>query len=118
MTAGLGLVLGYLCWQSRSLFPAILAHFLHNAIGTLQIVRPTWFEPIGLTNGADGGAIPASVTVVGLGVFLTGLILTAVPMRQADDAPDGLAAERFPQRSPATAHPPSREPATSNPRTR
>ncbi|MCH7808582.1 MAG: CPBP family intramembrane metalloprotease, partial [Planctomycetes bacterium] len=44
VTAALGAVLGYLCWQSRSILPVIIAHMLHNGIGTLSAIRPTWFD--------------------------------------------------------------------------
>ncbi|MCP4245428.1 MAG: CPBP family intramembrane metalloprotease [bacterium] len=32
VTALLGMLLGYLCWQSRSLWPGVLMHALHNSI--------------------------------------------------------------------------------------
>ncbi len=78
VTAGLGVILGYLCWESRSIIPAILAHGLHNAVGVLTVVAPDRME--WLIQAADSGAdtqwshLPVSVLVVGGAVFVCGLI--------------------------------------------
>jgi ABC-2 type transport system permease protein/sodium transport system permease protein len=53
VTAMVGLLLGYLCWQSRSIWPAILAHGLHNSMGVLIPYlweqRPELGERFGVT---------------------------------------------------------------------
>ncbi len=35
VTVSLGVLLAYLCWQSRSIFPAMIAHIMHNTIQLL-----------------------------------------------------------------------------------
>ena len=35
VTVSLGILLAYLCWQSRSVFPAMIAHIMHNGIQLL-----------------------------------------------------------------------------------
>ncbi len=76
-TAVLGALLGYLCWQSRSVLPAIVAHFIHNAIGALSILRPDFFRWIGISQDNSMAHLPASVLIPGSIVFLFGLVLTS-----------------------------------------
>ncbi|MCZ6653328.1 MAG: CPBP family intramembrane metalloprotease, partial [Planctomycetota bacterium] len=35
VTVSLGILLAYLCWQARSVFPAMIAHIMHNGIQLL-----------------------------------------------------------------------------------
>ncbi len=35
VTVSLGILLAYLCWQARSIFPAMIAHIMHNGIQLL-----------------------------------------------------------------------------------
>ncbi|MGB2985033.1 MAG: ABC transporter permease subunit/CPBP intramembrane protease, partial [Phycisphaerae bacterium] len=53
VTVVLGVVLGYLCWQSRSILPAVIAHFLHNAIGAYSAVNPGWHQWIGISEDTE-----------------------------------------------------------------
>jgi len=79
VTAGLGLVLGYLCWQSRSILPAILAHFLHNALSALTVASPEWAAKMGLHLDAESSTaaahVPVSFLLVGAACFLLGILL-------------------------------------------
>jgi len=77
VTAALGVLLGYMCWQSRSIVPAIIAHFLHNAIGAYSVVNPAWFQRIGIPAEAEWSHLPAHVLVIGAVVFLAGLLIFA-----------------------------------------
>ena len=61
----LGLFLGWLTWQSGSLFPAILAHFGNNAVSVLAII----FSP-----DPDAGAISLPMLKFTIGIFLFGCI--------------------------------------------
>ncbi len=76
ITALLGLVLAYLCWQSGSIFPAILAHAMHNAsvvvISRSEAVR----EWLGLNELAQG-RLPMHVWVPALTMVIVGVILLA-----------------------------------------
>lgn len=57
VTAGMGVVLAYLAWQSRSIVPCIIAHAVHNGLVALRGVRPEWFEVIGLKSSAGGSEL-------------------------------------------------------------
>ncbi len=61
----LGLLLGWLTWQSGSLFPAILSHFTNNLVSVLAIV-------IAPTADANTFSLPALEFT--LGIFLFGCI--------------------------------------------
>ena len=77
VTAGLGVVLGYLCWQSKSILPAMLTHFLHNALGALTVVRPEWVRFLEADGNSEWGHIPAPYLVAALIVFVLGLVMAA-----------------------------------------
>ncbi|UCC32595.1 MAG: CPBP family intramembrane metalloprotease, partial [Phycisphaerales bacterium] len=77
VTAALGVLLGYVCWQSRSIVPAMTAHFLHNAIGAYSAVNPAWFQRIGIPAEAEWSHLPLHVLVIGGVVFLAGLLIFA-----------------------------------------
>ena len=96
VTAVLGALLGYLCWQSRSVLPAVVAHFLHNAIGAYTAINPGWTEWIGLDNDAPAAHLPPHILVAGGLVLLIGLLLcsrSAAPK----DAPWSVQALGSPQ---------------------
>ena len=61
----LGLFLGWLTWQSGSLFPAILAHFGNNAVSVLATI----FSP-----DPDAGAISLPMLEFTIGIFLFGCV--------------------------------------------
>jgi sodium transport system permease protein len=79
-TFALGLVLGVLCLQSRSLVPCVLFHFLHNgqAVATLHWPWRTW---IGIPADQTAGHLPPMVLVIGGAAFLLGLFLACEPFR-------------------------------------
>ncbi len=83
VTAGLGVILGYLCWQSRSILPAMVAHALHNTLGVLSVIKPEWQRWIGLPNDPDASSqwahLPLWLILVGSAVMLYGLYLASRP---------------------------------------
>jgi len=83
VTAGLGVILGYLCWQSRSILPAMVTHAVHNTVGLLSVIRPEWLRWIGVADDADPQAewahLPLPVVLVGSAVLLLGLYLASRP---------------------------------------
>ena len=81
VTAALGIVLAYLCWQTRSILPGIVAHFLHNYLGTLSVVAPEWPRRIGIvqTDDAAWAHLPPHILVIGGLLFITGLLLAYRP---------------------------------------
>ncbi len=86
VTAALGIVLAYLCWQTRSILPGILAHFLHNYLGTLTVIAPEWPRRIGLAQSDDAAwtHLPPHILVIGGLLFIAGLFLA---YRPADSPP-------------------------------
>jgi len=81
----LGIVLGYLCWQSRSIIPAILTHAIHNAIGVATVLWPTWTRWLGMASDEAASTqithLPAHVLLLGVGVFVAGLIIASKDAR-------------------------------------
>lgn len=85
VTTSLGLLLGLLVLQYRSIWPAMLAHFMHNAMGVLASnpdgLQP-WLERLGYSAGAQPpplGWVIAATSLVGVGV----LICVAAPRERA-----------------------------------
>jgi len=85
----LGVTLAYVAWQTRSIWPAVLFHFLHNSLGVLVS------EPLGLSGEARRGeplpGVPLKYLLPAVGVFALGLWLIR-RARQADTAPPAVAA--------------------------
>ena len=77
VTACLGVVLAYLCWQSRSIVPGFIAHCLHNGIGAYSAVNADFYRWLNIDPEAEWAHLPPTVLIVGTGVFLLGLTLTA-----------------------------------------
>lgn len=75
-TAALGIVLGWLCWRSRSIWPAVLAHALHNGLLVASVLWPTWQDRIGITPDDPWTHLPLIVLLPGAALFLVGLVLT------------------------------------------
>ena len=89
-TAALGAVLGYLCWQSRSIWPAIIAHALHNGLGVSTVFFPQWQGWLGIEMVTDRGStetlqalevlqrhLPLPVIIGGCVVCIVGLLLVS-----------------------------------------
>ncbi len=74
VTATLGVMLGYLCWQSRSIWPAIIAHALHNSLAVISVVSPTTFERLGIRL-EDGAHLPWTVLFIGCGAVVMGFVM-------------------------------------------
>lgn len=87
VTAGLGVLLAYLCWQSRSILPAVLAHLIHNGLGTLMAVRPQWWEWMNIAKDDDWAHLPPHLLVVGVLAFLIGLVIAGWPVTAANEQP-------------------------------
>ncbi len=77
LTASLGIVLAYLCWQSRSILPSVIAHFLHNGLQVSTIFAPEWQQWIGIPTAKEGAAewahLPFHVLIAGGVVFVIGI---------------------------------------------
>jgi len=71
-TFALGLVLGYLCWKSRSVIPGIAMHLLHNAVSVSAVYWP-WHQKLGIDPDSVSAHLPAKLLVPGCALFLLGL---------------------------------------------
>lgn len=78
VTVGLGVVLGLLCWQSRSILPGMIVHLLHNGVGAMTVISPTWMTRLGIRQDIGLEHFPVRVIAVGAIVFAAGFVLTAV----------------------------------------
>jgi membrane protease YdiL (CAAX protease family) len=75
ITAILGVCLAYVCWQTRSIWPGILFHMLHNGLlMILNAVSPKSVEWLGISD-AMGDLLPARVFVPALILFVLGLLI-------------------------------------------
>lgn len=75
ITAVLGIVLGYLCWQSRSIFPSILAHMLHNGIAVSIAFVPSIAERMGLDRLAPTDHLPGHIIAIGTAMVIAGIAI-------------------------------------------
>jgi membrane protease YdiL (CAAX protease family) len=81
VTVLLGVILAYLCWQSRSILPGMIAHLLHNGLGVLMAVRPGWWEWMNIAKDGEWAHLPLHILVVGAIIFVVGLVLSTRPHR-------------------------------------
>jgi sodium transport system permease protein len=79
VTAMMGVVLGYLCWQSGSLWPGILAHAMHNSCQIIlpQLGRVAQWLGLAAGPGNETQHLPLRVLVAGAILFLGGLAILA-----------------------------------------
>ncbi len=73
----LGMALVWLCWQSRSIWPAVLAHFLNNALAVIRSRTPQVNEMLNIDMEATH--LPATVILGGLAILALGLWLARKP---------------------------------------
>ncbi|MCO6438015.1 MAG: CPBP family intramembrane metalloprotease [Phycisphaerae bacterium] len=97
VTAAIGIVLGYLCWQSRSILPGIIAHGLHNAVSIMPVLDPRWPTWLGITDSTTDTEstalsdatlthLPVHVLVIGFAVLVAGLMLASMQPRGTGDS--------------------------------
>src|SRR5690606_4788687 len=77
-TFTLGLVLAWLCWQGRSIWPAIIAHALHNGQAVLGTRFPQWHEALGIGSEDPFAHLPWHVLAGGAAVLIIAVTLTLV----------------------------------------
>jgi sodium transport system permease protein len=81
-TALLGLVLGWIAWQSRSLVTSVVAHATINGSIVLIQFDPRLQRLLGLAESGDGASLLLGGG--GLALAIAGVALLAVPARQRD----------------------------------
>ncbi len=78
VTAALGVVLAYACWQSKSIVPGMVAHMMHNALTSISVIRTDWVSWVGLNSGAESesaGHLPIHLLAIGAVLLCIGLFL-------------------------------------------
>ncbi|MFO0868017.1 MAG: ABC transporter permease subunit/CPBP intramembrane protease [Pirellulales bacterium] len=86
----LGLVIGYVAVQTKSIWPCMLFHFTHNALQLIMALSlPSWLETTpwlsrAIQLGEDGHRFHSALVALGLGV--AGLILFALHRQARGDA--------------------------------
>ncbi len=75
MTTLLGMALGYLCWQSRSIWPCIVFHALHNGSAVILPQVPSIAEWLNAEALARGGHLPIGLVVGAVVLFSIGLVV-------------------------------------------
>lgn len=85
----LGALLAWVCWQTRSIWPGMIVHFLHNGIITMSTLRPAWVAWLPMKTD-EPGHVPWSVLLPGAAVFALGCLLVQRASRR--DEPPGVAA--------------------------
>ena len=92
VTAVLGVVLGYLCWQSRSIWPAVLTHALHNTIPVSFALWPQLSSALRIEEVDPGAHLPAHLLVPTSIVCAAGLWLAWRPSGKLAGAPQPVSA--------------------------
>lgn len=88
ITTLLGVLLGYICWQTRSILPGMIVHGLHNAISVLlPLVR--WPDWTGF-NDPSSTHLPGRILIPAVVLFVLGLLF----LRRSD--PDDESYRGFP----------------------
>ncbi len=75
VTASLGVLLGWVCWQSRSIWPAVVVHALHNGTAVLLAVRPSIASWMGLPESETATHLPMHVVLPAIAVLGLGILL-------------------------------------------
>jgi len=86
IATALGILLAWLCWQSRSLWPGIVFHALHNGFLTgVLIGAPTVAQWLGVSEETADNHLPIRVLIPAGAMFLAGLAIIASLRTQADN---------------------------------
>jgi ABC-2 type transport system permease protein/sodium transport system permease protein len=83
VTTLLGLLLGWVCWRTGSIFPGMLLHVCHNTVGALTEIYQGELANLGWDVGAQGPLpwswLAGAVVAAAAGVFLVGLRFRSPP---------------------------------------
>ena len=77
VTATLGVVLGYLCWRSKSILPGMIAHALNNGLAVLFVFQPKTPELLGIVDDNNSDHLPITVLLAGSVMFVAGCIVAS-----------------------------------------
>ncbi len=79
VTALLGLVLGYVCWQSASVWPAVVMHALHNATAVSLALWPGLAGLLNISQDDPSAHLPAAILLPATLLFVLGLFVVRPP---------------------------------------
>lgn len=82
VTVALGAVLGYLCWQAASVWPAVLAHVVHNGFVVVRTHLLDLDRLLGIETGDSLEHLPAMVIGAALGLMLVALAMCRTARRR------------------------------------
>jgi len=86
----IGVLLGWLAWRTNSLFPGMVFHLVHNALGVLVGRLPPWLETewpslSWLVRPAEGGGVafawPLVLAGIGIGLAILAFLARLAPSR-------------------------------------
>ena len=90
LTALMGIAIGYLCWQSRSILPCMLFHAMHNAWPMVLARLPETARWFGMVNeSGDATHLRMPVLIAAVGTLLLGVLIASTT-----DRPQTLALEQ------------------------
>lgn len=84
VTILLGTALGYLCWQARSILPAVAAHVLHNSLVVVRARLPDLDTHLGIDRAHPFAHLPAEVIIPAVGLAILALLLCRRPGSEGD----------------------------------
>lgn len=74
LTAALGMMLGYLCWQSRSIWPSIIAHVAHNGSAVLITFWAPYKKTLGIAQLGPIDHLPIPLILISAAMVVAGLV--------------------------------------------
>ncbi|MCH7721224.1 MAG: ABC transporter permease subunit [Planctomycetes bacterium] len=96
VTFAVGTLFGYLCWQSRSIWPAIVAHALHNGMGLSHTLWPEIPRALGIDQASPWNHLPLPLTMAGVLACALGLWLNSEARRTPTPTAAVVVTERPP----------------------
>jgi sodium transport system permease protein len=77
VTCLLGMLLAWLCWQTRSIWPAILVHIMHNAAAVILVSVPQVARTLRFDTAGTSDHLPFHIIIPGFVLFAAALACIA-----------------------------------------
>ncbi len=85
VTATLGVLLGWICWQSRSIWPAVIVHAMHNGSALALARAPALQERLGLSESGPPTHLPPLYIAIAVALLaIGGFLISITGDRSAD----------------------------------
>jgi len=95
ITALMGILLGYICWQSRSIFPGMLVHAMHNSAMIVLSHSEVLAKWLHLDKLEPGSMLPARMLLPAVILLAIGIAVLA-SLRRSSPAAESASAEPTP----------------------